>query len=53
MEHRWPGFGPADILLPQNCDLTKWERSGLRPVYLSERLLAAGSGAGWEMPPPR
>lgn len=24
MEHRWPGFGPADILLPQNCDLTKW-----------------------------
>ena len=24
MNNRWPGFGPADILLPQNCDLTKW-----------------------------
>lgn len=24
MEHRWPGFGPADILLPENCDLSKW-----------------------------
>ena len=24
MNNQWPGFGPADILLPQNCDLTKW-----------------------------
>ena len=24
MNNPWPGFGPADILLPQNCDLTKW-----------------------------
>lgn len=24
MEHRWPGFGPADILLPQDCDLSQW-----------------------------
>ena len=24
MENRWPGFGPADILLPKNCDLSKW-----------------------------
>lgn len=24
MENRWPGFGPADILLPKNCDLNKW-----------------------------
>lgn len=24
MKNQWPGFGPADILLPQNCDLTKW-----------------------------
>ena len=24
MNNQWPGFGPANILLPQNCDLTKW-----------------------------
>lgn len=24
MNNQWPGFGPADILLPQNCDLNKW-----------------------------
>lgn len=24
MNNQWPGFGSADILLPQNCDLTKW-----------------------------
>ena len=24
MNNQWPGFGPADILLPQNCELTKW-----------------------------
>ncbi len=24
MENRWPGFGPTDILLPKDCDLTKW-----------------------------
>ena len=24
MNNQWPGFGPADILLPQNCDLTRW-----------------------------
>lgn len=24
MNNQWPGFGPADILLPQKCDLTKW-----------------------------
>ena len=24
MNNQSPGFGPADILLPQNCDLTKW-----------------------------
>ena len=24
MNNQWPGVGPADILLPQNCDLTKW-----------------------------
>lgn len=24
MNNQWPGFGPADILLPQNCDQTKW-----------------------------
>lgn len=24
MKDRWPGFGPADILLPKNCDLSKW-----------------------------
>lgn len=21
---KWPGFGPADILLPKNCDMSKW-----------------------------
>ena len=26
MTHQFDGlpFGPADILLPQNCDLTRW-----------------------------
>lgn len=24
MNNQWLGFGPADILLPQNCDLSKW-----------------------------
>lgn len=24
MENRWPGFGPANILLPENCNLNKW-----------------------------
>ena len=24
MNNQWPGFGPADILLPQNCDLSLW-----------------------------
>ena len=24
MKEHWPGFGPADILLPKGCDLSKW-----------------------------
>ena len=24
MNNQWPGFGPADILLPQYCALTEW-----------------------------
>lgn len=21
---KWPGFGPADLLVPRNCDMSKW-----------------------------
>lgn len=24
MNDKWPGFGPAEILLPQGCDMRKW-----------------------------
>ena len=24
MKEGWPGFGPADILLPKDCDLSRW-----------------------------